>query len=330
VKSNQVSPRAGWAWQTPRRTQASQAASQGRLAWLRRRPWLAGIFVLLLIGLVAGSVWLIQRNQPTSGEAPEAARVLALQANMPFQILIPAYLPGEFDRKGVTIAVNEFGPSGEPMVQLAYQARNGAILFVRQWVPANPTMEVLANSRPIETKWGNGWLLTQDSSEGSSLAAIWTDVGPLRASVYSPSMALLKKEQLLAMADSLGPPSNQQVFNFVVNPPAIKDVPPPAPVKIETNAQGIQELTLVITPGGYSPLRFAVKKGVPVRLIFRQLGQVGCGNELLFATGPNETRELKLKTADDKAVLEFTPQEAGQFEFHCSHQMYRGIMTVTP
>ena len=46
------------------------------------------------------------------------------------------------------------------------------------------------------------------------------------------------------------------------------------------NAQGVQELTLVVTPGGYTPLRFAVKKGVPVKLTFRQLGQVGCGNDL--------------------------------------------------
>jgi plastocyanin domain-containing protein len=42
----------------------------------------------------------------------------------------------------------------------------------------------------------------------------------------------------------------------------IKEMAPPPPVEIKVNDQGVQELTLVVTPGGYSPLRFAVKKGV--------------------------------------------------------------------
>ena len=36
---------------------------------------------------------------------------------------------------------------------------------------------------------------------------------------------------------------------------------------------------LVVSPGGYNPVHFAVKKDLPVRLIFTQLGDVGCGNE---------------------------------------------------
>jgi len=84
----------------------------------------------------------------------------------------------------------------------------------------------------------------------------------------------------------------------------------------------------VVTPGGYSPLRFSVKKGVPVRLIFRQLGQVGCGNELIFPTSPSNSVSVKLKSQDDQQVIEFTPQQTGEFQFYCSHQMYRGVMTV--
>jgi plastocyanin domain-containing protein len=105
-------------------------------------------------------------------------------------------------------------------------------------------------------------------------------------------------------------------------------VPPPPPVEIAVNAQGIQELTLVVTPGGYSPLRFAVKKGIPVKLTFRQLGQVGCGNELIFPANPQSPSSLTLASEQDKQVLEFTPQQAGEFQFFCSHRMYRGVMTV--
>jgi len=58
------------------------------------------------------------------------------------------------------------------------------------------------------------------------------------------------------------------------------------------------------------------------------LGQVGCGNELIFPANPSSPSELRLKSPQDKQVLEFTPQQAGEFQFQCSHQMYRGIMTV--
>jgi plastocyanin domain-containing protein len=157
---------------------------------------------------------------------------------------------------------------------------------------------------------------------------LWVDVGPLRVSVYTPNRTLLTPEQLLEMAETLGPASNQQVFSFVVEPAQIRQVAPPPPVEAKLNAQGIQEIDLIVTPGGYSPLRFAVKKDVPVRLTFRQLGQVGCGNTLIFPADPQNPTSLELASAQDKQVLEFTPGQAGAFEFYCSHQMYRGIMTV--
>ena len=283
--------------------------------------WLGG---LLVLGLFAMGIWLIAGSKPVSAEAPEANKILSVQAHMPFQILIPAYLPGEFDRAGVDVKVDGTGPGGEPMVQLTYRTGGGATLFVREWVPVNPDMEILAASRPIQTKWGRGWLLSQ----GQSLAAVWVDVGPLRTAIYSHNLNVLTKEQILGMAESLGPASNRQVFTFVVEKPVIKEMAPSPPMEIKINDQGVQELTLVVTPGGYSPLRFAVKKGIPVRMTFRQLGQVGCGNELIFPANPSSPSELRLKSPQDKQVLEFTPQQAGEFQFQCSHQMYRGIMTV--
>jgi hypothetical protein len=278
----------------------------------------------VIISLIAIGVWQASVDASAPREAPEADKVLSVQASMPFQIMIPAYLPGEFDRAKVDLKVDQSGPGGEPMVQLAYRTAQGATLFVREWVPGNPSMEILGNSRPIETKWGKGWLLAQSET----LIALWVDVGPTRVSVYTPDIGVLSREKVLAIADSLGPATNQQVFTFVVDQPTIKDMPPPPPVEIPVNDQGVQEVTLVITPGGYSPLRFAVKKGIPVRLIFRQLGQVGCGNELIFPADPQNPSSLSLASEQDKQVLEFTPQQAGEFQFFCSHRMYRGVMTV--
>ena len=287
------------------------------------RRWLMGG---LLIGLLAvlGGWWVTQARAAQPKEAPEAQKILDIQAGMPFQVLIPAYLPKEYDRANVDVQSNLIGPGGEPMVQLTYKSEVGEPLFIKEWVPVNPDMEILAASRPVETKWGKGWLLKQ----GDGLLAIWIDVGPLRASIFTPGQALLDKEHLLAVADNMGPASNRQVFNFIIDPPQVREVEPPPPLEIPINAEGVQEIDLIITPGGYSPLRFAVKKGVPVRLTFRQLGQVGCGNELNFPTADGNTASLKLKTATDKQVLEFTPQQTGEFEFFCGHFMYRGRMYV--
>jgi hypothetical protein len=291
-----------------------------------RRRWLAWILAALsLVGLLVVGVWLVGRvHSPEPAEAPEAQKVLDIQAGMPFQILIPAYLPQDYDRANVHIIVDQTGPNGEPMVELTYPNRQGKPLFIREWVPVDPNLEIMATSKPIQTKWGQGWFLNQ----AGGLLVIWVDVGPLRIAILNTNIEILPEEKMLAVAETLGPASNRVVFSFIVNPPNIQQVAPPPPMEIETNAQGVQEVTLVVTPGGYSPLRFAVKKGVPVRLIFRMLGEVGCGNELNFPIGKGSMASLTLDSSDDQEVLEFTPQETGEFEFFCAHLMYRGVLTV--
>jgi hypothetical protein len=294
-----------------------------RLRLPRRRWWFIGGASLVVAAGILVTV-LLTGGTPVAAQAPEADKVLSMQANMPFQILIPGYLPKEFDRAAMEIAADLSGPGGEPMVQMTYTSRKGGIVTVREWVPVNPDMEILASSRPIETKWGQGWYL----KEGEDLAAVWADVGPLRVSVYSQTLDRITGDQLLQVTETLGPASNKQVFSFVVNPSSIKEMAPPPPQEIPINAEGVQEFTLVVTPGGYTPLRFSVKKGVPVRMTFRQLGEVGCGNELIFPADPNNSTALRLDTPKDKKVLEFTPTTVGEFQFQCSHQMYRGVMTV--
>jgi plastocyanin domain-containing protein len=128
------------------------------------------------------------------------------------------------------------------------------------------------------------------------------------------------------MLDTLGPAANRQVYSSVEDVPLSFSVPPPVEVSVGTD--GVQELILIVTPQGYSPVHFAVKKNVPVRLIFRQLGEVGCGNELIFQWAPRRSDTLILASAADKQILEFTPEESGEFQFNCPHLIYRGVMTV--
>jgi hypothetical protein len=299
---------------------------RGKNGPIIRRGWLllAGLGAALSIALALGG-WLIARGQASGPEeAPEALKVLDVQADMPFQILIPAFLPKEFDRENMQVDVRQTGPGGEPMAQLTYPAPKGSPLFIRQWVPVNPDKEILAASRPVQTKWGQGWLLKQ----GEGLIAIWVDIGPLRASIYTSDQRLIDREHLLAIAETMGPASNRQVFDFILNPPEVRAVEPPPPLEIPINAEGVQEVDLIVTPGGYSPLRFSVQKDVPVKLIFRQLGRVGCGNELNLNYGPNLSVGLRLHDPSESAVAEFTPQQAGEFQFFCAHLMYKGLMTV--
>jgi hypothetical protein len=102
---------------------------------------------------------------------------------------------------------------------------------------------------------------------------------------------------------------------------------PPTEV-VPINADGIQEVVLVISRSGYTPAHFAVKVGVPVRVIFRQLGYVPGGNILLVRWGSQQEQYLTLDSLTDTEILEFTPQEAGDFRFNCPHYWYEGTMTV--
>ena len=84
----------------------------------------------------------------------------------------------------------------------------------------------------------------------------------------------------------------------------------------------------MVTPNGYSPEHFSVQKGIPVKLTFRQIGQVGCGNEMIFQWDDGKSATLTLASSSDIQTLEFTPGEAGDFRFNCPHLIYRGVMTV--
>jgi hypothetical protein len=292
-----------------------------------RRPWFfIGLGALIVIFVPLGTWWASNSKAQAPHEAPEAQMVMDLQANMPFQILIPAYLPKEFQRENLKIDISQAGPGGEPMVQLTYATKKNQALFIKEWVPVNPDKEVLASSRPIQTKWGDGWLLRQ----GAELIAIWVDIGPMRASIYTTDQELISREDLLAIAENMGPASNRQVFSFIVDPPEIRAVEPPPPVEATVGADGVQEIDLIVTPGGYDPLRISVKAGVPVRLTFRQLGRVGCGNELNFPVAPGEYASITIDEPDEVEVYEFTPTTTGTFEFFCAHLMYKGLLVVRP
>jgi len=283
------------------------------ISW--QRGLLAGIFILTPL-LVAGFVW-IKVNSSKPREAPEAERVLSAQAELPFQVLIPAYLPKLFQREKMEIITDRPGPNGEKMVQLVYSTRKGNTLTFSEWLPG-PQASVSNVRRCV---------CVCRTAQQCNMLGMELNVGSVQVRVEFSTPNLLYYDQMQFVLDTLGPAANRQVYSAIEDVPLSFSVPPPVEVPVGTD--GVQEVTLVVTPQGYSPVHFAVRKDLPVRLTFRQLGQVGCGNELIFQWERRKSTTLILTSAADKQVLEFMPGEAGEFRFNCPHLIYRGVMTVT-
>jgi plastocyanin len=77
--------------------------------------------------------------------------------------------------------------------------------------------------------------------------------------------------------------------------------------------------------GSYDPAEIAVKKGVPVRFHFTAEADAGCGSYLVM-----EEFGVKLLSRNGgEQVAEFTPQQAGTYEYHCGMHMFVGRMVVS-
>jgi hypothetical protein len=261
--------------------------------------------------------FLLLRNRPPElQEAPEAESVLKAQLEMPFQVLIPAYLPTVFVREKVKVNIDKTGPYGEPMIELIYTTRRGDSLTFYEWLPDEQTTN---ESRP----YCKCMCVSRTTCNFEELGM---SIGSLRVLAKVSKPNIVTSEEARTIIDTLGPAVNRQIYSSLKQVPVTFSVPPA--VDISLNTDGVQELTLVVTPNGYSPVHFAVQKGIPVTLTFRQIGQVGCGNQLIFQSGDGKTSILTLASANDIQTLEFTPTEAGDFRFNCPHLIYRGVMTV--
>jgi plastocyanin domain-containing protein len=76
--------------------------------------------------------------------------------------------------------------------------------------------------------------------------------------------------------------------------------------------------------GGYDPSVIEVRVGRPVRLIFRREEMEGCSDTVLLP----EWRIFQHLPAHEDTIVEFTPEQPGEFEFTCGMQMLRGKIVV--
>lgn len=86
---------------------------------------------------------------------------------------------------------------------------------------------------------------------------------------------------------------------------------------------GVQEIRMTEGYSGYSPNKFTIKKGVPVKWIINARAPYSCASSLVV---PKLRISRNLEPGEN--IIEFTPKEAGKITFSCSMGMYTGVFNV--
>ena len=98
----------------------------------------------------------------------------------------------------------------------------------------------------------------------------------------------------------------------------------PAGVVAGSTAEGVQEIFIVVK-GGYSPDTVRVASGRKVRLVFNRQESDPC-SELVVLSAFGVSAELP---RGSNVSVEFTPREAGTYEFTCRMGMLRGRVVAS-
>lgn len=94
-------------------------------------------------------------------------------------------------------------------------------------------------------------------------------------------------------------------------------------VGAEDAAGGVQEQVITVS-GGYSPATVRVRAGRPVRLIFDRQETNPCSEEIVIGAFGVK----KFLPAHARTAVEFTPMQAGSFDFVCGMGMLHGKLLV--
>lgn len=88
---------------------------------------------------------------------------------------------------------------------------------------------------------------------------------------------------------------------------------------------GVQDVDIVVK-GGYSPNRIEVRRGQPVRFNFLREETNPCTEQVIFGDF-GIVRDLPV---GQSVPVEFTPDEPGEYVFHCGMNMVHGRVIVKP
>ncbi|MBI4500042.1 MAG: cupredoxin domain-containing protein [Gemmatimonadetes bacterium] len=81
---------------------------------------------------------------------------------------------------------------------------------------------------------------------------------------------------------------------------------------------------LIVVKGGYTPDTIVVRRGKPVRLVFRREESASCSERVVI---PGFNRSALLPEGEEVPV-EFLPTAPGEFPFSCQMGMLRGRIVV--
>ena len=98
---------------------------------------------------------------------------------------------------------------------------------------------------------------------------------------------------------------------------------PRGKARAAVGASGAQEVAITVK-GGYSPDIIVVKAGQPVRLTFTRQESASCSEQVIFS---DFGKSASLPEGEAVSV-EFTPEEPGEYDFHCQMSMLRGKLVV--
>lgn len=90
-----------------------------------------------------------------------------------------------------------------------------------------------------------------------------------------------------------------------------------------TLENGAQVVRMKQTAGGYSPNRFTIKQGIPVKWIIDSQSQYSCASSLIMPK-----YNIRKNLVQGQNIIEFTPTQAGRIPFSCSMGMYTGVFNV--
>jgi plastocyanin domain-containing protein len=91
----------------------------------------------------------------------------------------------------------------------------------------------------------------------------------------------------------------------------------------QSKGSGPQEVRVEVR-GAYSPDRIAVEAGRPVRLTFERREENPCTAQVIFP----DLGIVKDLPVGQPVAVEFTPERAGELDFHCGMNMVRGKVLV--
>jgi sulfite exporter TauE/SafE/copper chaperone CopZ len=91
-------------------------------------------------------------------------------------------------------------------------------------------------------------------------------------------------------------------------------------VKLEN---GMQTVTMNESSRGYTPNKFTIKKGVPVKWVINAQDPYSCASSI---TVSSLKIQKTLKVGEN--IIEFTPNKTGKISFSCAMGMYTGSFTV--